>query len=125
MYVYLKEPMAHAIIDGIALYGKYYARGSFGATNVSRQFYTKHKEVLEEFEITSEWLKRKFNKEFPSLAFTPKNFWTIDFHTVVEFARLLGIDYKWSSQREFTDVEKRALRRSVLARIENESKHTS
>jgi hypothetical protein len=120
MLVYLKEPMGYAVLDGHRIYGKYYSRGCFGPRSVSRDFYFKHKEQLEQFEITSQWLSRKFKKEFPNLSFTPTSFWTIDFYSVIELARLLGIDYKWNGRKDFTDTEKRALRRAVLARIEEQ-----
>jgi hypothetical protein len=118
MLVYLSQPMSACKIDGQPVYGKYFARGSFGPTNIPKATYLKNKDILEEFVITSEWLSRKFGKEFPSIAFTPSTFWTIDFQLVIEVARVLGIDYKSRGNKEYSDIEKRALRRSVLSRIE-------
>lgn len=124
MLVYFKEPMAYANIEGQRVYGKYFARGVFGPTKVSRDTYFKYQDIFENFEYTSEWFARKYNKEFPSIKFDRSNFWTIDFTVVIELAKLIGIDYRGGQKREFSDIEKRALRRSILARIEDESKYT-
>lgn len=115
--------MGHAVIAGKPVYGKYYCRGKFGPTSISKTEYLKNRDVLEEFEITSAWLSRKYQKEFPSLCFKPSNFWQVDFKTAIELARLIGIDYVTKGNREYSDLEKRALRRSILSRIEgaNES----
>jgi len=118
MFVYLKEPMGCTTLDGKTLCGKYYARGSFGPTSVTRDFFHKNKDRLEEFEFTSEWLSRKFSKQFPAVSFTPTTFWLIDFKTVIDIARLVGIDYVSKGNREYSDIEKRALRRSILSKIE-------
>jgi hypothetical protein len=118
MFVYLKQPMGCMSRDGYNFYGRYYCRGAFGPTSVPKDYYLKNRDVLEEMEITSDWLVRKFNRPFPQVSFKPSTFWQIDFYTTVEIARALGIDYKWKANREYTDVEKRALRRSIMRRIE-------
>lgn len=118
MLVYLKEPMGAAVIGGKRIMGKYYARGTFGPTNISRAVYFANKTVLEEFEYSSEWLERKFGLKFPQMRFTPSTFYLIDFNTVVELARLVGIDYKSKGNKEYTDIEKRALRRSILGKLD-------
>lgn len=118
MFVYLKQPMGSAIIAGQSIAGKYFDRGRNGPANVPRQLFLKHKDVLEEFEITGNWLERKFGRPFPSVTFKPSTMWQLDFYTVIEIARLLGIDYKSRVNKEYSDIEKRALRRSVLSRIE-------
>lgn len=123
MLVYLKEPMGNTTLDGKTLCGKYYARGAFGPTKVSKDYFNKNKDRLEEFEYTQDWLERKYSKRFPPVSFTPSTFWTIDFKTVIDIARLVGIDYVSKGNREYSDIEKRALRRSILNKIEgaNES----
>lgn len=118
MFVYLKEPMGSSVICGYNVYGKYYSRGAFGPANIPRNVYFKHRHVLEEFVITGEWLERRFGRPFPSLSFIPSDMWMLDFYTTIELARALGIDYKTRGNKEYTDIEKRALRRSVLGKIE-------
>lgn len=120
MLVYHKLPMGHAVIAGKPVYGKYYCRGKFGPTSIPKSEYLKNRDVLEEFEITSEWLNRKYGVEFPTLAFRPSNFWHLDFNTVIELARLIGIKYIKKRGGKYNDIEKRALRKSILSRIEGE-----
>ena len=105
-------------IDGKDIYGKYYARGVFGPTSISRECFFIHKDILEEFEYTQDWLERKYSVPFPSISFTPKVFWTLDFKTVIDIARLVGIDYVSRGNKEYSDIERRALRRSILLKLE-------
>ncbi len=118
MWVYLKQPMGCMNKDGFSFYGKYYCRGAFGPTNVTKDYFMSHRDVLEEMEITTDWLERKFGGKFPSVCFTPSLSWMLDFQVTIELARALGIDYKSKGNKEYSDIEKRALRRSVLRRIE-------
>jgi hypothetical protein len=121
MLVYHREPMGYTCIEGKRIYGKYFAGGRFGPSVVTRATYLKFKGLLEEFTFTSDWLSRKYDKEFPPVSFTPYTFWTVDFKTVIDIARLIGIDYKSKGNREYSDIEKRALRRSVLGKLEGDN----
>jgi len=118
MLVYLKEQMGRTEINGHAICGKYYNYGRGGPANISRQLYLKHREVLIEVPITSEWLSEKFGKEFPPIKFTIEEMYRIKWRTLVSIARLMGIEYVGNSNKEPSNLHTRALRLSVIKRIE-------
>lgn len=81
-------------IEGVHIYGKYYNYGRMGPTTVKKEFYFKHKTVLEAAPITGEWLGKKFNKTFPNVKFTfKKMFLELSNEDLLQIASLLGINY--------------------------------
>lgn len=117
MLVHLKEPMGSSTIDGHRVYGRFYAYGSFGPTHVSREVYFLNKQMLEEAEITSEWLTKKTGRQFPKVTFKTTEFHTVDFELIKEMGRLLGI--KYVGRKKTTKVERAAFRRAVVVAIES------
>lgn len=107
--------MGCSVIEGRRVYGRFYAYGSFGPTNLPRALYLKHKEVLEEIEITPEWLKNKTGKDFP-IGIKPTEFFQVDFDIVIDIAHQLGIEYIKS--RSPTTLEQSALRRAIIKKID-------
>lgn len=112
--------MAYSVISGRRIYGKFFAHGKFGPTNIPRKLYFEHRELFQEMEIDDVWLSKKFGRTFPNIKFIPTKIWEVDFQLLIEVAKLLGIQYKTKGNKEYTDTEKRALRKCVLNRIEGE-----
>ena len=117
MLVYLKEPMGVSSIQGTRVYGRCYSYGSFGPTIVPREVFYKNRDILEEAPITSQWIKEKTGLEAPGqVNFLTTEFSKLDFDQTVDVARALGINYIKSAKP--TLEEKKALRRSIINRIE-------
>jgi hypothetical protein len=116
MLVYCKEPMGYTSIDGKRIYGKYFNYGNFGATNISRRVFRKHRDVLEEVEYDERILEKIFGVQFPPVRFKISEFWKVEFDMLIEIARCLGIEYI-KGKNNPTDIEKRALRRGILSKI--------
>ena len=114
--VYLKESMGCSTINGHRVYGRFYAYGSFGPTSLSRKVFLKHKEILEEAEISKEWLRSKTGKEFPT-GFKISELYNFDFDTTINIAKLLGINYIKSKKP--TSAEQSALRKSIMNKIDS------
>lgn len=116
MLVYLKEPMGCSDISGRRVYGRFYAYGSFGPTQIPRGVFFKNKDVLEEAQITGSWLSERSGKLFPSVSFKTTELYLLDFNMLIRIADLLGIKYIRS--RKPSAAEKKALGRAVVTRIE-------
>lgn len=116
MLVYLKNPMAYTSIDGKRVYGRKYAYGSMGPTNVSRESFKKYREILEETEYTKSYLDEKFNGNFPDVSFKVSEISKLDFLTLVKVAKSLGIKYH-RRRVSPTNKEVLALRRAVIGRL--------
>jgi hypothetical protein len=108
--------MGRSIVDGHHVYGKFYAFGSFGPTNISRKTFLEHKGTLEEIEITQEWLLKKTGKRFPT-GFKTTELHSVDFDVVIKIASLLGI--KYIKSKKPSSIERSALRRSVIKSIDS------
>lgn len=117
MLVYAKEPMGYLTIGPYRIYGKYFAYGRFGSTDIPRSVFKQHKSVLEEVEYTSEWFKNKFDTAFPDFSFKISEMWKLDFDVLIEVAKIIGI--KYIKPKHPSDIEKRALRKSVRNIISN------
>lgn len=113
MLVRLKEPMGYTSVGGHRVYGKCYAYGSFGATKIPRSVYFKHREILEEVEITGDWLSKKTGKKFPQLSFYLTKMYEVDLDSLINIAQLLGIEFIKTKE-----PNKNALSRAVVKRIE-------
>ena len=120
MLVYLKEPMGIAEIDGVTIAGKYYNYGRLGAKNVPYLFWRKHNDKLEQIPITRQWLEKKTGKKFPLDIPLTKDMSDLDWHTLLEMASLLGIDYRPTSTYipSGTDEEQRGIKKAIFAAID-------
>jgi len=98
------------------IYGEYFNYGRFGPSDIPKKLFRAHKDILVEAEYTTEWLENKFGGKFPELSFKLSEFWRIETETLIELARLVGVDYI-NRRGKPTDLELRALRRAVVARI--------
>lgn len=116
MLVYHKEPMGYTSIGGTRVYGKYFNYGNFGATDIPRSVFRKNKDLLEEVEYNENVLEEIFNCKFPAVRFKISELWRVDFKTLIQIAKALGIEYIKNNGNP-TDIEKRALRRGVLSKI--------
>lgn len=113
MLVTLKEPMGYSTINGHRIYGKCYAYGSFGPTNIPREVYFKHRDVLEETKVTGNWLSKKTGKKFPNVSFAITKMSELDFKTIIEIGELLGVKYIPTRK-----PNQAALSRAVVKKIE-------
>jgi hypothetical protein len=111
MLVYLKKEMGHCKIDKYRIYGKKYAYGTFGSTDIPPEMYKKNKDILEEAEYTRVWLENKFDAIFPDVTFRMSDLYKMDFNSLVSIIRSMGVDYIMSARP--TQKEKRALCRSI------------
>ena len=107
--------MGSSTISGHRVYGRFYAYGSFGPTNMPRPTFLKNKSVLEEIEITTEWLLEKTGKAFP-VSFKTTELSHLNFDVVIDIAKLLGIEYIKSKVP--SAAEQSALRRTIIKRID-------
>ena len=97
--------------------GKYYNYGQFGPTNVPFDFWRKNKDRLEEVRYTSALLGKVFpNKDFSGISFVPSEFYKLPFDKLVRLAHTIGLNY--IASRKATDIEKRALRKGILRKLE-------
>lgn len=115
MLVFLREPMGYTQLDGHRVYGRKYAYGSFGPTDLPTDLYKKHKDILEDAKYTKVWLDNKFKQNFPDIAFTASDLYRMDFEAMVDIARKMGIKYVWTTNKKPTTKERHALRRSIIA----------
>jgi hypothetical protein len=113
MLVRLKEPMGYSTIEGHRVYGKCYAYGSFGPTNIPKKVYSKYRDVLEEVRVTGKWLSEKTGKEFPNVSFIITRMSHLDLETIIEIGQLLGVKYIPTRK-----PNKAALSRAVVKKIE-------
>jgi hypothetical protein len=115
MLVYHSNPLGYLQIEGYRIYGKKYAYGSFGPTDIPRDLYKKHKDILVDAVYTKEWLDRKFSKNFPAISFDISfNISDADLKTIAE---LVGIKVSYGKRHELTTIERNALRRSILLKM--------
>ena len=119
MLVYLKQPMGHTSIDGYRVYGKQYAYGSFGATNISLSLYDKYRVILECADYHWKWLEEKFGKEFPKISLNMSNLYYLDIDILIHVARSVGIKY-YKPRRVTIEQKKtlcRIIRKIIIERI--------
>ena len=113
MLVYLKNPMGYTTIDGKRVYGKKFAYGTFGPTDISIDAYEKYKDILEDAEYTKEWLENKYKANFPDIKFTINTIKNLDYKNLALLAKLVGVKYHKGVKRKITRAEKNALVRSI------------
>lgn len=115
MLVYFKEPMSYLNIDGYKIYGKKYAYGSFGSTDIPIELYKKHEHVLIDAEYTARWLETRFGKKFPPISFTIKDLYSMEDSKLVDIAKLVGVKYHYRKSNELSIKERHALRKSIIS----------
>jgi len=103
--------MGYTTINSVRVYGKHFAYGKFGPTEMPFEVFKQNRNILCEVPITGKWLSKKFHKSFPDVVFKLSEMWKLDFDKTVQIARLLGIPYL--SPKKTTDSQRRALRRSI------------
>ena len=111
MLVYLKQSMSYTTIDNKRVYGRKFAYGSMGPTDIPINIYRKNKDILDEAEYTKKWLEKKFDHEFPPISFKLSQLYSIDMNTLTKIARAVGI--KYIKNRKTTVYEKRTLCRII------------
>ena len=111
MLVYLKSEMSYTVIGDKRVYGKKFAYGSLGPTDISLNIFKQNRDMLEEAEYTKAWLDNKFDKEFPDISFKPSQLYRLDMDNLTKIAHGVGI--KYLRNRKTTVQEKRALCRVI------------
>lgn len=103
--------MSYTLINDKRVYGRKFAYGSLGPTDISIDVYNEKKDILSEAEYTREWLSNKFGKEFPNISFKPSQLYKLDLSTLTQIAHGVGI--KYIRTRKISVQEKRALCRAI------------
>ena len=111
MLVFLKNDMSYTLIDNKRIYGRKFAYGSFGPTDISINTYREKKNILDEAEYTREWLHKKFGNESPNISFKLSQLYQIDIDILIQIAKGVGI--KYIRNRKISVQEKRALCRAI------------
>ena len=111
MLVYLKTPMGYTQLGPYRIYGRKYAYGSFGSTDIPKGLYEENKNILEEAEYTGDWLSDRFDKYFPNIKFKLSELYRINNESLYEIAEGVGI--KYLRKKKLSVAEKRALCRSI------------
>lgn len=114
MLVYFKEPMSYTIIEGYRVYGRKYAFGSFGSTDLPSNIYKENKSALEDAEYTSQWLERKFKRTFPPICFTINGLYEMEDDRLIQLANLVGVKCVYSKTQQLTIKQRHALRKSII-----------
>jgi hypothetical protein len=111
MLVYLKNAMSYTVLDGKRIYGKKFAYGSFGPTDINIDTYMEKRDILEEAEYTKRWLDNKFNTNLPNVSFKLSELYNIDIKILSKIALCIGI--KYFKPRKVSIEEKKALCRAI------------
>lgn len=114
MLVYFKEPMSYTIIDGYRIYGRRYAFGTFGSTDVPESIYRENRAALIDAEYTNQWLERKFKRPFPPISFTINNLYEMEDERLIKLATLVGVKCVYPKTHELTVKQRHALRKSII-----------
>lgn len=101
--------MGYLDIDGQRVYGRNFAYGSFGPTDIDRKTYKHNKKFLEEAVYTKEILEEKFGGEFPNISFKLSELRELPWDIVSELARLIGMTCHVRRKHLMTKREIRAL----------------
>lgn len=103
--------MSYTVLDGKRVYGRKFAYGSLGPTDISMNIYEDNKSILEEAEYTREWLSNKFGGEFPNISFKPSQLYSLHIDVLAKIA--YGVGIKYLRKRKISVQEKRALCRTI------------
>jgi hypothetical protein len=107
--------MSYTVINNKRVYGKKFAYGSLGPTDIPLDIFKPNRNILEEAEYTKAWLDNKFGKEFPDISFKPSRLYKLDISVLTKIAHGVGI--KYLRNRKTTVQEKRALCRAIQKTI--------
>jgi len=111
MLVYLKNEMSYTVMDNKRVYGRKFAYGSFGPTDISLSIFKQKRDILEEAEYTKIWLENKYKKDFPNASFKLSQLYKLDMNILTQIANGIGI--KYIRNRNTNIQEKRALCRAI------------
>jgi len=111
MLVYLKSPMGYTQIGPYRIYGRKFAYGIFGSTDIPRTIYSENQNILDEADYTKEWLEEKFNIEFPNVSFKLSKLHNLTNKQLIDIARGVGI--KYIKNDKLNRKEKYAICRSI------------
>lgn len=100
--------MAYTQLGQYRIYGKKFAYGSFGDTDIPWDLYKEHVNILEEGYCTSDWLKNKYGRDFPNVTFKVSEMRKLNFDTIIEIAKGLGINFITSNR--ITPTQQKSLR---------------
>lgn len=114
MLVYFKEPMGYTVVDRYRIYGRKYAYGSFGSTDLPVDVYKEYRELLEDAEYTAGWLEKKFKKPFPPISFTIVSLYNMEDERLIQLASLIGIKSNYAKTHDLTIKQRHALRKSII-----------
>ena len=103
--------MSYTVLNGKRVYGRKFAYGSFGPTDISIDVYEEQKNILEEAEYTKEWLDNKFGGRFPNVSFKSSQLYKLDIEILSQIA--LGVGIKYLKKHKVSVQEKRALCRAI------------
>jgi hypothetical protein len=115
MLVYFKEPMCFIELDGYRIYGRKYAYGTFGSTDIPLELYNEKRHLFVDAEYTPQWLERRFGKKFPPITFTAQDLYSLEDARLAELAITLGVQYHYRKSVELSTRERHALRKSIIS----------
>lgn len=111
MLVYLKSDMSYTTLGGLRVYGKKFAYGSFGPTDIPVEIYEQKKDILVEAEYTKEFLDKRYGCDFPDVSFKLSGLYEMDLTTLIKIAHCVGV--KYHRGRKTTKTERQALCRAI------------
>lgn len=114
MLVYFKEPMGYTVVDRFRIYGRKYAYGSFGSTDLPVDVYHEYRGLLEDAEYTTDWLEKKFKRQFPPISFTILHLYEMEDNRLIQLAGLVGVRSTYGKSQELTIKQRHALRKSII-----------
>lgn len=114
MLVYFKEPMSFVELEGYRIYGRKYAYGSFGSTDIPLELYNSHRHLFLDAEYSPQWLERRFGRKFPQITFTAQDLYNMEDAKLAELAIALGVKYYYRKTAELSIKERHALRKSII-----------
>lgn len=118
MLVYLKNPYGYTTIGGKRVYGKSYAYGTMGPTDIGMKEWEAHKDVLEEATYSCEWLEKHFGLNKRGFSFTFSDLKKIPFRELVLIAKYVGVQYVGPIKTVGSIKERNSLIKSIGIRLE-------
>lgn len=115
MLVYHKEPKGYMSFGSLRVYGRQYAYGTMGPTDVPKKIYDEYKRYFIDAEYTREWLERKYKHEFPDVKFTVDSLQRLKWNIMVRVAKGVGVEFAGRANVKPTVSERYALKKSILS----------
>lgn len=120
MLVYLKSPMGYTQIGPYRIYGRKFAHGIFGHTNVPKKIYDKNKDILDEADYSQEWLEEKFGNVFPDISFKLSKLHSLTNKQLIDIARGIGINYI-NKNNKLNRKERYGICRSIYSTLKDKN----